>query len=100
MLVTEDDFYSAVASCTGFQVEQDSGETLLWNDLKLFGGEYVDVFAEVERLLGVRIETMLKIFDYIPTDSEVGWFTRLRSKRSIPDIKLRELFAHFEFSKI
>lgn len=100
MLVTKKDFYSAVASSTGFPQDEVSGETLLWSDLKLFGGEYVDVFSDVERRLGVRIETVIQIFDYIPTDSEVGWFTRLKAKRSIPDMKLRELFTHFKFGEV
>lgn len=100
MVVTKEDFYSAVASSIRFPPDEVSGATLLWNDLKLFGGEYVDVFSDVERRLGVRIETSVQIFDYIPADADVGWFTRLKTKRSLPDMTLKELFAHFRFIEL
>ena len=99
-LVEEKEFYRAVALCLGFRPEEVSGEALIWEELKLFGGEYVDVLSDVANRLSVKIETAIRIFDYIPEDSEVGLFRKLKSNRSIPDIKLRELYAHFTFSKL
>lgn len=91
-----EEFLDAVAARTGFPRDEVTAQTRIWTDLKLFGGEYVDVMMSVQKLLGVRLETSIDVFQFIPRDREVGWFQSLRTKREIPDLTLGELFSQCE----
>ena len=87
-------FLSAVAERTGKARNEIGPDTKLWADLELWGSEYVWTMMEVQKILGYRLNTDLEIFEYIPDESERGWFGKLRIKRDIPDITLRNLYEN------
>ena len=72
-------------------------DTFVWRDLSLAGDDWWEFSVGILRYLQMDYEpdrvTGFDIHDYIPTESEALWVHWGLGKRSLPDIKLREIYA-------
>lgn len=74
-----------------------TADTWLWSDLRVFGDDWDDFIVNTLDALGVDAESDLDVYNYIPLADEVGLFGKIIARRTIPDLRLRELFAYLEF---
>lgn len=74
-----------------------TAETWLWKDLRIAGDDWDNLVVCVLKRLGSEATTDINIYNYIPSEGEVGLFGRQVGNRSIPDIRVRELYAFIDF---
>ena len=96
-LVTFETFNEALSAYGGDTQEKLSRDTKLWGDLGVWGMDALDLFANLEAELGCSITGDFSIYSYLPTDTEIGLFGRLKAKRAIPDLTVGELFSMLQF---
>lgn len=94
-MISLPDFVRAVSAYSEGKVA--TVDTWLWSDLGIFGDDWNDFMVNTLDALGVDADADFDVYNYIPLDDEVGLFGRLVARRTIPDLRLRELFAYLEF---
>ena len=89
------EFVEAVDAESGDDVV--TAETWLWKDLRIAGDDWDDLIICTLKRLGKDATTDINIHNYIPSEGEIGLFGRQVGNRSIPDIRVRELYAFINF---
>lgn len=74
-----------------------TAESWLWKDLRIAGDDWDDLIICALKRLGSEATSGINIYNYIPSEGEVGLFGRQIGNRSIPDIRVRELYAFIDF---
>ncbi len=95
-VISLSDFVTAAITALGRGAV--TAETWLWRDIGIFGDEWDDFILNTLDALGVDADADFNVYNYIPMDEEVAVFGgKLIADRTIPDLRVRELYAFLEF---
>ena len=87
----------AVRKCVAAgEIHKVSPDALMWRDFDIGGDNLWDFSVSILDALNCDWQDLDNGFDadnYLPINTEIGWFGRLRAKRHIPDLTFREYYS-------